>query len=200
MKVSVILPTYRRESELKRALESLALQGFNDFEIIVVDDNVESSWNSRVEKIVKTFVENYNISLVYVSNHPNLGSAKCRNAGINAASGEYITFLDDDDVYLPSKISRQYDFMKNGGFDYSITDLDLYYDNEKLSEHRKRDYIKKTGADSLIKYHLMHHITGTDTMMFKADYLRKIGCFAPIDIGDEFYLMQRAIEGGGNFG
>ena len=43
----------------------------------------------------------------------------------------------------------------------------------------------------------MYHMTGTDTLMFRRDYLLKIGCFPCIDLGDEFYLMHRAIEGGG---
>jgi len=51
----------------------------------------------------------------------------------------------------------------------------------------------------LLKYHLMHHITGTDTIMFKRDYLFNIGGFPPINVGDEFYLMQKAIEAGGAF-
>ena len=62
-----------------------------------------------------------------------------------------------------------------------------------------RDIIRICSSE-LFKYHLMHHMTGTDTFMFSAQYLRKIGGFAPIDIGDEFYLMQRAIEGKGKFG
>ena len=48
-------------------------------------------------------------------------------------------------------------------------------------------------------YHFMYHMTGTDTMMFKKDYLLQIGGFPLINIGDEFYLMQKAIECGGRF-
>ncbi len=199
--VSVIVATYRRDGDLKRALESLADQTYSHMEIILVDDNDDEEWNSKVCEIVDSFKRvSSNVFLTYIANHPNQGSARARNIGIESAQGEYITFLDDDDVYLKDKVKNQVEFMDDGGFDYSITDLSLFHENDKKIDSRVRSYIKDTSANSLKVYHLKHHLTGTDTMMFKKAYLEKIGGFAPIDVGDEFYLMQRAIEGGGKFG
>lgn len=201
MKVSVIIPTYCRDWELRRALRSAAEQDFSDFEIVIVDDNDEKTWNDKVKKIIAECKEVFpNAELTLIGNHPGLGSARARNKGIDAAKGEYITFLDDDDEYLEGKIERQYTFMTENGLDYSITDLHLYYENGRLSEHRRRTYIKNTDPESLMEYHLMHHMTGTDTMMFRKSYLEEIEGFAHIDAGDEFYLMQRAIEANGKFG
>ena len=84
--------------------------------------------------------------------------------------------------------------------DYCITDLDLYDENDRLVERRIRSYICDSSVKSLFQYHMLHHLTGTDTMMFTKDYLLQIGCFEPIDVGDEFYLMHKAIEAGGKFG
>lgn len=199
--VSVVVATYRREAELKKALESLAEQTYSCMEIILVDDNGDEAWNGRVSKIVDDFRNRHpNITLTYVVNKPNQGSAKTRNIGIDAANGCYVTFLDDDDIYLKDKIHKQAEFMDSGNYDYSITDLRLYNEDEKEIDSRIRSYIKDTSVAALRMYHLKYHMTGTDTMMFKKEYLKKIGGFAPIDVGDEFYLMQRAIEGGGNFG
>lgn len=201
MKVSVILPTYRREQELINALESLYGQKFNDIEIIVIDDNDDEGWNQKVENIIQRYQDKHpHIPLVYLQNHPNFGSAKTRNVGIDVARGEFITFLDDDDVYLEDKILKQYQFMVKGALDYSITDLDLYHTDGRFWESRKRNYINSYDTDSLFKYHMMHHMTGTDALMFRADYLRRVGGFGNIDVGDEFYLMQRAIENKGTFG
>ena len=75
-----------------------------------------------------------------------------------------------------------------------ISDLSLIRLNEAAP------VIGDTAMETLFAYHFKFHMTGTDTMMFKKEYLMKIGGFAPIDVGDEFYLMQRAIEGGGKFG
>ncbi len=199
--VSVVVATYRRESDLNRALNSLAEQTMDAFEILLVDDNDQPEWNAKIKQIAAQFQEKYpNIPLTYVEDHPNLGSAGARNAGIAVAQGQYITFLDDDDVYLPEKIAAQYAFMAEKELDFSLTELALYYDDGKLSEHRKRDYVKKTDTRSLLQYHMLYHLTGTDTMMFKKEYLNQIGRFAPINVGDEFYLMERAIRGGGKFG
>lgn len=103
--VSVVVATYKREHDLKRALESLALQNYSDMEIILVDDNGNAEWNRKVANIVDVFHNNFpEISLNYIINNPNQGSAKTRNIGIDAANGKYVTFLDDDDEYLPDKI------------------------------------------------------------------------------------------------
>ena len=199
--VSVVIATYHREGELKKALESLSTQSYLNMEIILVDDNGDIGWNKRVHEIVDTFRNSHqNVSLNYIVNDFNKGSAETRNIGINAANGEYITFLDDDDVYLPDKIKKQVEFMEVGEYDYSITDLILYNENDKEIDKRIRSYIKDMSSLSLMTYHLKYHMTGTDTMMFRKEYLTEIGGFAPIDVGDEFYLMQRAIEGGGKLG
>ena len=200
-KVSAVVVTYRRENELRRALDSLATQTFLDFEIVLIDDNDQTEWNAKVQQLVTAFKDAHpSICLVCIPNHPGLGSARARNVGISASRGEFITFLDDDDLYLPEKIQNQYDFMITGGLDYSITDLDLYYDDDTPSERRERTYITQTNPRALFKYHILYHLTGTDTMMFKKSYLEKIGGFPPIDVGDDYYLMERAILEGGRFG
>lgn len=199
--VSVIVATYRREAPLERALNSLAEQTFSQFEIIVVDDNSTPEWNQKVNNIITSFQCKYpQIELCYIVNEKNRGSAQTRNIGIEEARGTYITFLDDDDIYLPEKINRQVNFMLRGNYDYSVTDLDLYNENDQLIDRRTRSNIQETTQQALLEYHLKHHITGTDTMMFRKEYLVEIGKFAPIDVGDEFYLMHRAIEGNGSFG
>lgn len=193
-KVSVVVATYRREEALKNALKSLVNQSYTNVEIIVVDDNADVQWNEKVEKIVGEFPQ-----VIYIKNEENKGSAKTRNIGIEKATGEYVTFLDDDDEYLPEKIERQLKNMMEANADYGITDLLLYNENGKLSDSRIRDYIKETDNESLFKYHLKYHMSGTDTMMFKKEYLLKIGAFDAIDVGDEFYLMSKAINEGGKF-
>lgn len=196
--VSVIIPTYKRDTELKRALLSIVNQTYKDIETIVIDDNAEADFNSRVEKRVeevKKECPDFNLKLIV--NSKNQGSAKTRNIGIEAAKGDYISFLDDDDIYLPGKIEKQLKNLIETNSDFSVTDLALYSEDGKLIEIRDRRYIKQTDKNSLIKYHLMHHITGTDSLMFKTEYLRKIGGFDEIDIGDEYYLVFKAINEGG---
>ncbi len=90
--------------------------------------------------------------------------------------------------------------MESRALDYSITDLYLYDDNNVIISKRIRNYITDYSKEALRNYHLKYHMTGTDTFMFSKLYLEKIGRFTAIDVGDEFYLMMNAIEGGGKFG
>ncbi|MGN0519836.1 MAG: glycosyltransferase family 2 protein [Candidatus Fimenecus sp.] len=201
IQVSVVVATYRRDSDLERTLVSLAEQNYPNIEIVLVDDNGNEEWNLKVEQVVQSFRRTYpNAVLNCIVNKANQGSAETRNIGIAASNGKYITFLDDDDIYLPQKIQRQVTFMESGSYDYSITDLNLFNAHERCIDRRVRSYIKDTSPQALQRYHLKYHLTGTDTMMFTKEYLGKIGGFAPIDVGDEFYLMQRAIDGNGKFG
>ncbi|KAF0091907.1 MAG: glycosyl transferase family protein [Fusobacteria bacterium] len=198
-KVSIIVATYRRDRELERALISLSDQTYDNLEIIVVDDNADKIWNKKVEEIISNSRAFYRIDVIYLKNMINQGSAETRNVGIRAASGDYITFLDDDDLYLPNKVKIQVEHMIENSADYSLSDLCLYIGNDILIEKRVRNYIKDYSVDSLLKYHLVHHMTGTDVMMFRKSYLFAIGLFPAINVGDEFYLMHKAIEGMGKF-
>jgi len=176
---------------------SVVAQTYENIEIIIIDDNASPDWNKRVADIANSTGTIHPIK--YIRNAENKGSAETRNIGIKAATGEYISFLDDDDIYFPGKIKNQLSYMLDEKSDYCITDLDLYDEYDRLVESRRRSYIKNRTAKDLFRYHLMYHMTGTDTMMFKRDYLLKIGGFPPINVGDEFYLIQKAIEGHGVF-
>jgi len=199
--VSLIVATYKRDFALNKALISLSQQNYSNLEIILVSDNAEDEWNNKVNAIANNLKDNHpDIQMQLIINEQNMGSAETRNIGIRAANGDYITFLDDDDLYLPEKVNNQVRFMIQNQLDYCITDLYLYDEKERLIDKRIRNYILKHDCDSLLKYHLKYHMTGTDTMMFRKEYLLKIGGFPPIDVGDEFYLMKEAITGGGKFG
>lgn len=189
--ISVVIATYHRGTELKRALKSLSTQTYSNFEVILVDDNNDSHWNGIVKGIVDAETE-LNIRLIV--NSSNKGSAQSRNEGIFSARGNYITFLDDDDVYLPNKLERQVNKITDANADFCITDLFLYNEKDVLTDRRIRSYIKKTDRNSLLVYHLKYHMTGTDTLMFSKEFIQKIGGFSNIDIGDEFYLVLKAIE------
>ena len=197
MKVSIIIATYRRDKTLRNAILSVMQQKSTaEIEVIVVDDNADLEWNKRVREIVEAFSK-YEKEIQLIINEKNLGSANSRNRGIETAGGEYVSFLDDDDVYLENKVERQLVHMIRNNADFSITDLALYSENEVLIEKRNRYYIKSYDKGSLLRYHFMFHMTGTDTLMFKRQYILEIGGFPPIDSGDEFHLMKNAIEAGG---
>ena len=96
--VSVIIPTHNRRDLLRAAIDSVLAQTYPEIEIIVVDDG---STDDTTEAMAQ-----YIGRIVYLR-QSNQGVAATRNAGIRAATGEYLTFLDDDDLMLPTKIERQ---------------------------------------------------------------------------------------------
>jgi glycosyltransferase involved in cell wall biosynthesis/ubiquinone/menaquinone biosynthesis C-methylase UbiE len=101
-KVSVVIATYNRGHFICGAIESAFAQTFKDFEVIVVDDG--SSDNTKEE------LEKYASRIHYIFQE-NKGRAEARNTAIMAAKGEYVAFLDDDDIWLPHKLGRQVAFL-----------------------------------------------------------------------------------------
>ena len=107
-KVSVIIPTYRRSVELQRAVTSVLLQGFADYEIIVVDDNPPET-EARIKN--EEYLGRLDPRIVHLKNSRSLGGAEARNVGIRASQAQYVAFLDDDDEWLPSKLQKQVDML-----------------------------------------------------------------------------------------
>ncbi|MGP6287403.1 glycosyltransferase family 2 protein, partial [Escherichia coli] len=102
IKVSIVIPTFGRPENLLRAISSVMRQTYNNLEIIVVDDNGKGSENQiKTEELLND--EKYK-DIIYIVLPNNKGGGIARNYGIEKASGEVITFLDDDDYYLCNKV------------------------------------------------------------------------------------------------
>jgi glycosyltransferase involved in cell wall biosynthesis len=99
--ISVIIPTYNRSKLLGRAIQSVIDQTFADFELIVVDD---ASTDNTYE-VVSAFEDQ---RIRFIRHEQNRGVSVARNTGLDAVLGDYITFLDSDDEWLPQKLERQW--------------------------------------------------------------------------------------------
>lgn len=110
--VSIIIPTYKNRGNLKNSIISVLRQDYENKEIIVVDDNsLESKERQKTEKVMKEFEAEQKV--IYLRHPENKNGAAARNTGIKASKGEYIAFLDDDDLFLPNKISKQVEYLEN---------------------------------------------------------------------------------------
>lgn len=194
LRVSVVIPTFKRECKyLHRAMSSIKHQTYTNIEIVVIDDNQsDSEYREKNIEFMKEFENDPNV--IYYLNSENIGGSLARNVGINLAAGNYITFLDDDDEYLPEKVEKQLKFMINNDCDMSFAELKIVNEKKILIDYREHSRLKKFDKISLLKYHIMRHLTGTPTFMFKAEKLREIGGFEDAKIGQEFYLMLKSIE------
>jgi glycosyltransferase involved in cell wall biosynthesis len=98
--VSVIVPTRDRPAPVVQAVASALAQDFENFEVVVVVDGEDP----RTSEALRTF-QDARVRVIELT--ANVGGAEARNAGVKAARGEWVAFLDDDDEWLPQKLSRQ---------------------------------------------------------------------------------------------
>lgn len=99
-RVSAVIPTYNRPEFLRGAIESVLAQRHVDVECVVVDDGSDTDYTEEV-------VEEYPETVRCLVHRTNRGLSAARNTGIEAADGEYVAFLDDDDRWAPDKLSEQ---------------------------------------------------------------------------------------------
>lgn len=110
-KVSVIIPVFNRAVYVLEAIDSVIQQTCRDFKIIVVDDG---STDDTIN-VLRPYAANGIITLL---TQKNRGAGAARNAGIQAAKGEYIAFLDSDDLWLPNKLEKSLAPLENGECDF----------------------------------------------------------------------------------
>ncbi len=105
-KITVLMPVYNGEEYLRDAIKSILYQTFKDFELLIINDGS----SDQSEEIIKSFID-HRIHLI--KNERNLGMVDTLNIGIKEARGKYIARMDQDDISLPSRLKKQYDFMEN---------------------------------------------------------------------------------------
>lgn len=136
--VSVIIPVYNGEKYIADSINSVLKQTYSNIEIIVVDDGSED----RTGEIVKSF------SKVKYFHKKNQGVSSSRNFGMSVAQGNYIAFLDADDMYTPDKIEKQVDLLKRN------EDIEVVYNDGIIADENliainimKSEYILENQAD-----------------------------------------------------
>lgn len=121
MKVTVIIPTYNYASFIGNAIKSVLAQTCKDWDIIVMDDGSTDNTKAVVEKFVREYP-----GRIFYHVQKNQGSGAARNNAIRLATGEYIAFLDADDLWLPGKLEHQMKLFQND------PQLTLVYSNAYL--------------------------------------------------------------------
>lgn len=128
LRVSVVIPTYNRREQVAKAIESVLAQTVPVDETIVVDDG-------SVDGTAEAVRSRYG-SRVALFRQGNAGVSAARNRGIHEAHGEWIAFLDSDDVWLPTKIERQIEALTKLGSEFGLCFTDCVYEGnpaKKLS-------------------------------------------------------------------
>lgn len=173
--VSCIIPSYKRSDTLKRAINSVLAQTYENLEVVVVDDNIPGDeYSIALQEIVKTY-EDKRVWLVTQKVHIN--GAVARNVGVKASMGEYVAFLDDDDEWMPDKIERQLQIIRSdpglSGVGGGVT---LWQNNKEISCLPKR---KISERNLLFKILIREVGLATSSFLCKKKAFVEMGGFDP---------------------
>ena len=116
--VLIVIPTYRREDRVERAVLSALNQTYPYVKVVVVDDNGKGNDHQlNTEQILGKYIRNNKIT--YLVNEVNSGGSFSRNQGLFSCESDFVTFLDDDDEIYPNKIEEQVNCLEKLGTEYS---------------------------------------------------------------------------------
>lgn len=118
--VSIIMPAYNSEKYIENSIRSVLKQSYRNFELIIIDD----CSSDHTLDIVSNFAEQ-DERIKFFSNPINLGVAKTRNFGVEIASGDWIAFLDSDDLWVDTKLDKQLSYMIESRSLFSFTGLNF---------------------------------------------------------------------------
>jgi hypothetical protein len=182
--VSVVIPTYNRVQQPINAIESILAQTYPNYEIVVVNDGSTDGSDEAIQQFIRERTAARH-QIRYVD-QPNQGASTARNTGVERARGEYIAFLDSDDVWLPTKLETQIRALKelNNECAACFTDARLLNSSGMdISSFRAhgRHYDQTIGIDRKASISLASSFSGfwVSTLLVQADLLRKVGGFDP---------------------
>lgn len=173
--ISIILPTYNRANLIERAIKSVFEQSFQDFELIIVDDGSNDNTCELIQK--------------HINHHPNVRYLKQQNmklplalnVGIQISTGNYITFINSDDIYLPDHLEKRINFMRQNH------EIDLIYSDAQIIGD---PYVKdKNDRNKLI--HIDQCILGA-TFFGKKGVFTALNGFKEVEYSEDSEFFERA--------
>jgi glycosyltransferase involved in cell wall biosynthesis len=164
--VSIIIPTYNRAFDLKRALESLNNQNYKKFEVLICDDGSIDN----TPEVVADFSNDLNIQYIKIANSGR--PAIPRNLGIANAKGKYIAFLDSDDWWHENKLQLAFEYLENGA------DL-VYSDFYRVKSLTEKEIVKVRDLKDNITIDLLKNGNAicNSSVVIRKSILDKVGFF-----------------------
>lgn len=154
--VSVIMPSWNTSNFIAESIQSVIDQTYENWELIIVDD----CSTDNTDEVVAKFKDK---RIRYFKNEKNSGAALSRNRALREARGEWIAFLDSDDLWSPDKFEHQINFMNKHGYTLSYTEY------EKIDEESKPLRIYVSGPEKVNKHKMYNYdYIGQLTMMYSA--------------------------------
>lgn len=155
--VSIIMPSWNTEKFIAETIQSVLDQTYTNWELLIVDD----CSSDRTDEVVASFKDD---RIKYFHNERNSGAALTRNKAMWEARGEWIAFLDSDDLWMPEKLEHQLKFMNENGYKLSFTEY------EKIDEESNPLNIYVSGPNKVNKRKMYNYdYIGQLTMMYSAN-------------------------------
>ena len=165
--VSIIMPSYNTASFIEETIQSVLNQTYTNWELIIVDDCSTDNTNEVVDTIKDCRIH-------YLKNEKNSGAAISRNKALREAKGQWIAYLDSDDLWMPEKLEKQIKFMEENGYVFSYTNY------EEIDVDGYKTGVKVTGPKKITKTGMFNYCwPGCLTVMYDAN---KIGLIQIEDI------------------
>ena len=162
--VSIITPNYNCGRFIAQTIESVLAQTYTIWEMIIVDD---CSTDDSV-KIAQSYAAK-DSRIKVIQNEKNSGAAISRNKAIEMAQGEFIAFLDSDDLWMPEKLEKQISFMRDNNCDFSFCEYE-HIDEENKSLLKVAKVIKKLTYSKM----MFHCFPGCLTVMYNQDAVGEV--------------------------
>lgn len=195
--ISIIMPVYNAERFLEEAIHSIQNQTFKEYELICIND---ASTDSTLD-ILKRMQEWDNRIKIY-SNEQRSGAAISRNNGIKKAKGEYITFLDGDDIFEEEMLSIAYETVKGKNLDVLMYEYKHVASDEiytKKSIPRSEEYIQRYCIDSFCiaeqsSEELLNWTTSPCNKLYRKDFIAKNKLeFQTLSSSNDVYFVMMAL-------
>ena len=165
-KTSILMPVYNEEKYLAESIESIISQTYNDFELLILDDNSTDKSMKIIEKYSKM-----DSRIKFIPNKKRIGYTNSLNILLKESKGEYVCILGSDDIFMPNRLEVAVKFHEEHP-EIGATYSDYYWIDEKGSTMRRVDCIEYD-----LKMLMMSEYINVTTMMIRKSCLEEIGGF-----------------------
>jgi teichuronic acid biosynthesis glycosyltransferase TuaG len=191
--ISVVIPAFNCAAYLEESVKSVLSQSFQDFELIIVNDGSTDTTLEVAHHLAQ------NDSRIKVLSHTNSKQGKTRNAGVAAASGKYIAFLDGDDIWFPNKLELQLSVLEQQDVDLVFSDGFICLNNDLNSREHTFQITQKVFDRKDLELFYRQNQVPTSTVLCAKAAFEKAGGFdeePEVQNCEDYLLWVRMIDKG----
>lgn len=189
MKLSIIIPIYNGVSFFEKLIKSINAFTFTDFECVFIDNN--STDNSVIE--LEKALQNVTFDFLILSEKKQ-GAGHARNTGIKKAKGEFLAFLDCDDIILPEKFAYDFSILEKDDVDFVFCRSERFYDDGRNLKHPItgiKEGVNNPPNLGLLWLRNFFLLQGTGSLVARKKVIDQLGCFHTSYTGEDAFLFIR---------